>query len=261
MASFLRCFTLVCVVALSIDARGQTIPLAATHQVVQVCPGGFPTDLTDTDCTYKLKDRALDYVSGSLTDQAVLGAVVFGLGAQIIQSPSEWKRTWEGYGQRVGSRYTQAVGKGTAQFLVGWALQDDPHFLAYRNDPAVIARRREAVRSLGSSQEALNHDGWQRFGHAWWDVITVRRSSKDGNGRRIPAFSRFAGQFGGAYAGYPWYPGPENKFLQLGQRTAGAFGTSALSSFYTEYQPEVTRLLGAVLRRGGQPKAHPGGHP
>jgi hypothetical protein len=238
---------------------------------IQVCPGAFPTDLTATDCRYKVSKRTLDFVGGFVTDQAVLGAAVFGFGAQIIQSPSEWKRTWDGYGRRVGARYTQAVGKGTAQYLVGLMLSDDPRFLALRNDPGVIARRRAAVcrmsargtdaaqpcpSSTSESLDALTHDGWRRFGHAWYDVITVRRSSMSGNGRRIPAFSRFAGEAAGAYAGYPWYPEPENTIGQVGQRAAGAFGTAVLSSFYTEYQPEITNLLGAIFRRGRQPKSN-----
>jgi len=240
---------------------------------IQVCPGAFPTDLTATDCRYKLSRRTLDFVGGSVTDQAVLGAVVFGFGAQIIQSPSEWKRTWDGYGRRVGSRYTQALGKGTAQYLIGMMLNDDPRFLALRNDPGVLARRRAAVCTLSASApgsliqpcsnseskslDALTHDGWRRFGHAWYDVVTVRRSSIHGNGHRIPAISRFAGEAAGAYAGYRWYPGSENTLAQVGQRAAGAFGTAVLSSFYTEYHPEITNLLGAIFRRGGQPKSSP----
>jgi hypothetical protein len=253
-----------------VTVRAQAlVPTMSTP--IQVCPGAFPTDLTATDCRYKLPQRTLDFVGGSVTDQAVLGAVVFGFGAQVIQSPSEWKRTWDGYGRRVGSRYTQALGKGTAQYLVGLMLKDDPRFLALRNDPGVIARRRAAVCTLSASApgglvqpcpnsesrslDSLTHDGWRRFGHAWYDVVTMRRSSIHGDGHRIPAISRFAGEAAGAYAGYPWYPGSENTFAQVGQRAAGAFGTAVLSSFYTEYHPEITNLLGAIFRRGSQPKS------
>src|SRR3984885_4298369 len=95
---------------------------------IRVCPGAFPADLEATDCKYTASQRALDFVSGSVTDQAVLGAVVFGLGAQVIQSPS--------------------VGKGSAQYLFGLMLNDDPRFLAYHNDPSVITRRRTAVSAL-----------------------------------------------------------------------------------------------------------------
>lgn len=257
-------------------ARSQQLALAP-QAPIHVCPGAFPTDLTATDCRYKWSQRTLDFVGGSVTDQAILGATVFGLGAQIIQSPSEWKRTWDGYGRRVGSRYTQALGKGTAQYLIGLMLRDDPRFLALRNDPGVIAGQRAAVCKISTragndstqpcpgaesrSLDALSHDGWRRFGHAWYDVVTVRRSSIGGDGRRIPAFSRFAGEIAGAYAGYPWYPGSENTLAQVGQRAAGAFGTAVLSSFYTEYHPEITNLLGAIFRRGRQPKSSPSANP
>ncbi len=242
----------------------QAIPLSST-KTVQVCPGAFPTDLTATsDCRYKPGTRTQDYLTSSITDEAALGAVVYGLGAQIIQSPPEWKRTWYGYGQRVGVRYTQAVGKGSAEYLTGLILNDDPRFLAYRDDPGVIRQRQEAVQRLAAgdkSLDQLSHDGWRRFGHAWFDVITVRRSARSGDGQRIPAFSRFAGEFAGAYAGYPWYPGPENKFSNVGERAAGAFGTAALSSFWTEYHAEITNLLGAILHHGNQPNAVAGGQP
>lgn len=267
-----RFVVLIAAAICPVTAQSQALA-QAPWTPIQVCPGAFPTDLTATDCRYKLSRRTLDFVGGAVTDQAILGAAVFGFGAQIIQSPSEWKRTWDGYGRRVGSRYTQALGKGTAQYLIGLTVNDDPRFLALRNDPGVIARRRAAVCNLtervptgphqpcpnseSQSMDALTHDGWRRFGHAWYDVITVRRSSIRGNGRRIPAISRFAGEAAGAYAGYPWYPASENTIAQVGQRAAGAFGTAVLSSFYTEYHPEITNLLGAIFRRGRQPKSGP----
>jgi hypothetical protein len=268
MKNHMRLLLAVAMVGGMRDLAAQALAPSTELTPVKVCPGAFPTDLEATDCRYTPGQRALDFVSGSVTDQTVLSAVVFGLGAQIIQSPSEWKRTWDGYGRRVGSRYTQAFGKGAAQYLVGSLVNDDPRFLAYRNDPGVIERRQKAIRAFsvrrasdvsGASTapalsepdfNALMHDGWHRFGHAWYDVITVRRSSAQGNGRRIPAISRFTAEAAGAYAGYPWYPAAENTIAQVGQRTAGAFGTAVLSSFYTEYKPEITNLLGALFRRG-----------
>lgn len=244
-------------------ASAQPIPVAVP-ETVRVCPGAFPTDLTATNCRYTASQRTLDFVKGSVTDQAGLGAVVYGLGAQIIQSPSAWKRTWYNYGLRVGARYTQAFGKGSAQYLTGLILNDDPRPLAYSDDPAVIRRRQQAVMRLpagNTSLDVMTHDGWQRFGHAWYDAVTVRRSCASGNGRRIPAISRFAGEFAGAYAGYPWYPGPENTFPKVGLRAAGAFGTAVLSSFWTEYRPEVTNLMGAILHRNNKGATSNGAQP
>ena len=58
----------------------------------------------------------------------------------------------------------------------------------------------------------------------------------------------------------PGIRGAENTVAQVGQRAAGAFGTAVLSSFYTEYKPEITNLLGAVFRRGKQPTTGTGAH-
>jgi len=278
MLRFVSSLTLVVSIAFAITTQEQPIPVRFPPEV-HVCPGAFPTDLMQTiDCRYTAQQRLLTFVTGSITDQSMLSAVIYGAGAQIIQSPSQWGRTWEGYGRRVGSRYTQAIGKGAAEYLVGSIMEDDPRFLAYRNDPRVIRSHRDAVRTLAlrlfpgadllpdseppgrnptraKSLDSLTHDGWRRFGHAWLEVITVRRSSLSGDGERLPAISRFAGELGGAYAGYPWYPAADNTPTQVGERAAGAFGTAVLSSFYTEYQPEITRLVGAIFRRGQSPSA------
>ena len=71
-----------------------------------ICPGGFPTDLTVSNCEFTQQMRVQQWVTVSFTDQAILGAVVYGAGAQIIKSPGEWGRTWLGYGDRVGVRNT-----------------------------------------------------------------------------------------------------------------------------------------------------------
>src|SRR5277367_591779 len=144
MPTRLSLLPLILLIAGVTNLCAQPLPMLQPKPV-QVCPGAFPTDLTASDRRYKPKQRTLDFATGSVTDQAVLGAAIFGLGAQIIQSPSEWNRTWDGYGRRVGSRYTQAVGKGAAQYLVGLILNDDPRFLAYRDDPGVVRRKRDAI--------------------------------------------------------------------------------------------------------------------
>jgi hypothetical protein len=51
-------------------------------------------------------------------------AAFYALVAQIWKSPDDWHRTWEGYGLRVGVRYTQSVAKESTQFLV--KMEDPP---------------------------------------------------------------------------------------------------------------------------------------
>jgi hypothetical protein len=207
--------------------NAQTVAPAGNFVARPLCPGGFPTDLSVTNCTYTLAMRWDAFVENSLTDKAILGAVVFGLGAQIVESPGEWKRTWSGYGKRVGVRYNQAVASGTAQFLVGFMMNDDPRHISYRNDPHLHAQRLAAISRKGSG-ESTPQDPYaeqphatmgKRIGHAFFDSVTVRRSSMDGNGRRLPALSRFVGAYASAYGGYAWYPGPENTPKQTSHRS------------------------------------------
>jgi hypothetical protein len=242
--------------------NAQAVAPAGNFVARPLCPGGFPTDLSVTNCTYTLAMRRDAFVENSLTDKAILGAVVFGLGAQIVESPGEWKRTWSGYGKRVGVRYNQAVASGTAQFLVGFMMNDDPRHISYRNDPHLHAQRLAAISRKGSG-ESTPQDPYaeqphatmgKRIGHAFFDSVTVRRSSMDGNGRRLPALSRFVGAYASAYGGYAWYPGPENTPKNASLRAAQSFGTDVGASFYTEFEPDIAKLLGAIFKRGRQPK-------
>lgn len=243
-------------------SNAQAVAAASNFVARPLCPGGFPTDLSVTSCRYTLGMRRDAFIKNSLTDKAILGAVVFGLGAQIVESPGEWKRTWEGYGKRVGVRYNQAVAAGTAQFLAGFIMNDDPRHISYRNDPHLHAERLAAI-SKKKRGEATAVDPYaeqphatvgKRIGHAFFDSLTVRRSSMDGNGPRMPALSRFVGAYASAYGGYAWYAGPENTPKNASLRAAQAFGTDVGASFYTEFEPDIAKLLGAIFKRGRQPK-------
>jgi hypothetical protein len=225
------------------------------------CPGGFPTDLTVVNCSYTMSQRRDDFITGSVTDQSILGAVVFGAGAQITQSPAEWKRTWDGYGRRVGVRYNQAVAKGAAEFLVGAAFREDPRHVSYRNDPGFVNLQRSRLDNIANGRavdldpyEQTAPGVWKRIGHAFYDSVSDRRSDPAGTGRRMPAVSRFVGAFASGYGGYAWYKRPENTFSNAGLRAAQSFGTDIAASFYTEFSPDISKLLGAVLKRGRQKK-------
>lgn len=113
----------------------RTFSLAAQQGGKLTCPGGFPMDLTSTNCEFTETDRLQQWVNSSFTDLAMLGAVTYGTGAQIVKSPGEWGRTWGGFGDRIGVRYTQAAASGTAEFLVGSLLNDNPSHLSYKQDP------------------------------------------------------------------------------------------------------------------------------
>jgi hypothetical protein len=221
----------------------QTYSLTTDPTGKLTCPGGFPTNLTVTSCDFTAHMRVQQWVTVSFTDEAMLGALVYGGGAQIIQSPSEWGRTWGGYGDRIGVRYTQAAARGTAEFLVGSLMHDDPRHLSYKDDPHTqwglkvdsCENGTIIVHSYPTPTKIL----WRRVGHAFKDSVTVLKSNPCGIGGRLPAIDRLVGVAAGAYGGYGWYPAAENTFASVGQRASLSYGSTLLGSFYTEFSPEL----------------------
>jgi hypothetical protein len=69
--------------------------------------------------------------------------------------------------------------------------------------------------------------------------------------------------------GYDWYPARLNTPQQAAMRASFSLGTALGASFYTEFQPEIGRLLGGILKRRAAktppppavstPPANPGG--
>lgn len=246
---------LVCSFSKTLRAQ-DSLPTRQTSTVLKpgdlVCPGGFPTDLTVMNCSYTEDLRLKQWVTSSISDQAMLGAAVYGLGAQIIQSPSEWKRTWEGYGDRIGVRYTQAAARGTAEFLVGNLLHDDPRHRSYKDAP--LTHYGTKITSCNANGFVIttypppSHLVWRRIGHAFVDSVTVLRSNPCGIGARMPAIDRMVGIAASAYAGYAWYPRSENTIDKVAQRAAGAYGSTLAGSFYTEFSPEISIGLSWIAK-------------
>jgi hypothetical protein len=217
-----------------------------------ICPGGFSTDLTVTNCKYTRQIRLQQWFATSFSDQAMLGAIVYGAGAQIIKSPQEWGRTWGGYGDRIGVRYTQGAARGTAEFLVGSLMRDDPRHLSYKDDPhtpygSKISTCQEDKPIQIKTYPMPSHLVWKRISHAFVDSVTVRKSNSCGTGTGLPAIDRMVGVVAGAYGGYPWYPQAENSLANVGQRAATSYGSTLAGSFYTEFSPEISLLLKRIF--------------
>ncbi|KAA6458176.1 hypothetical protein DYQ86_19840 [Acidobacteria bacterium AB60] len=218
-----------------------------------VCPGGFPTDLTNYDCRYTERMRVRQWIATSVTDEAMLqsiaSATFFG---QTVPSPSEWARTWENYGRRIGANYTGATARGTTEFVVGNLMRDDPRHIRYKDDP----RTHYGTKLRGCSEGDLKLVTYappgkmalRRVGHAFLDSVTVRHSSPCGNGIVLPAFDRMAGIWASAYASSGWYPAVENTLPKVASRAGTSFAITLGGSFYNEFAEELiagaTRLFG-----------------
>jgi hypothetical protein len=210
----------------------------------RTCPGDPPANLTSIDCNFTNRQRVTTLVTGSITDQAILGAVFFGAVAQVRNNPAEWTRDGSGFGYRVGSRYAQGLSKGVVEFGFGELMRTDPRHVSYASDPRVkdppTTRR--------------------RIGHAFMDFLTVRRSAVDGGGRPLPNLPLFAGATASGLVGNLWYPDSQTRASQTAMRATGSLATALAASFYTEFSPEIGRLLGAITKRGKNPAPPKGAH-
>jgi hypothetical protein len=246
-----RCFLLEAQVSLASDTSRYTLPAQQSGKLI--CPGEFPTDLTVTNCEFSERLRLQQWVTTSVTDQAMLGAILYGAAAQVIKSPGEWGRTWRAYGDRVGVRYTQAAARGTAEFIVGSFLHDDPRHLSYKEDPHTpygtkVIRCKPDYITI-KTYPIPTHLVWRRIGHAFVDSVTVLHSNTCGIGGREPAVARIVGIAAGAYGGYAWYPAAENRISNAGERAAMSYGSTLLGSFYTEFSPEISLVIGRAIAR------------
>jgi hypothetical protein len=199
-----------------------------------VCPGDPSGNLASVDCNYTMTLRLTDFVSGSVTDQALLGAVFFGSVAELRKDPPEWKRNWSGYGYRVGSRYAQNLSKGLTEFTFGVIMRTDPRHVSYASDPRIKVHKSGVV---------------PRIGHAFADWATVRRTSEKGDGIPLPNLPLFAGAAASGFVGNAWYPDRLSTPGQALLRGSSSLGTALASSFYTEFSPEIGRMLGAIFKR------------
>lgn len=218
------------------NALAQSVP-PQTPQPRVVCPGDPAGNLSSKDCSFTMSLRLESFVTGSLTDQAMLGATFFGAVAQVRNDPPEWGRNWTAYGYRVGSRYGQDVGKGVVEFVFGEAMRTDPRHISYASDPRVT--------KLPTTS--------RRIGHAFMDFLTVRQSSAAGDGKALPNIPVFAGAAGSAFVGNLWYPESAKAPGQVALRAGGCLATALGGSFYTEFSPELGRLLGGIFKRGRTP--------
>lgn len=169
-------------------------------------------------------------ISGSM----IFGSAFFAEYAQLTKNPPEWKQGWEGFGERFGTRYAQDLTKNTAEFIFGFKEDPrptpppQPYVLrdgTWVKNPNIHSHHHTSV--AGRLGGALLHVVWTHYD-----------SGQDG-----VAFSRVGGAVSSGLIGRLWIPGPQNTWGQVGVRTASAFGGYAAGSVFTEFQPELTKLL------------------
>jgi len=113
-------------------------------------------------------------------DPAELVRIALGAGFdQLRDYPDEWGQGWDAFGVRVASGFGQQLVREQIQFGV-WAIDHE--------DPR---HRRSGL-----------HGFWPRTRYAIVHTFISRRD----DGRYIPAYSRFIGDYGAGFISRQWYP-------------------------------------------------------
>jgi hypothetical protein len=232
----------------SVTARDLQRIQTALHR--ENCPGDPAANLASFDCSFTRRMRLVELLSTSVTDQAAGGAAFFGSVAYILRTdPGTWGRGWDSVGRSIGSRYTQNLAKGVAAYLVGVAMTSDPRSVSLASDPC-IDRPPPDHQCVPRTTPARSG---ARIGHALLDWATVRRSQPDAKGHRWPNLPLWAGATVSGLVGNTWLPAGQATRKSAAITAASSLGTALASSLYTEFSPEVGRLLGAILKRGRAP--------
>ena len=153
----------------------------------------------------------------SVVNPDSLFAPAFGAAlGQASNEPPEWGQGASGYGTRLASGYGRLVINRTIRFGVAALDHEDPRF-SYSNEAGF----------------------WRRFRYASIHYVAARTDS----GKRIPAFSRFAGTYGAAFIANEWYPESRANTGHALMRGSTALAAGWGWNVFREFWPDIKRSL------------------
>jgi hypothetical protein len=165
---------------------------------------------SNNDHSLTLGDRTSLYVRSIFSPDAILGPA-FGAGiGQAQNSPKEWGQGGEGYGKRFASGVARREISETIRFGFAAADGEDPRYFPLREGGM-----------------------WARTQHA----VVSTFVSKTSDGRAIPAFSRFAGNYGAALISNTWYPTSRSTTGWALERGSTALASSVGFNLLREFVP------------------------
>ena len=174
-----------------------------------------------------LGDRFHIYRQSTLSPYTLVGpALGAGIG-QWEKEPPEWEEGGEGYARRLVSGVGRHLIAETIRFGVAAADSEDPRYHP-------------------SEESGL----WQRTRH----VIVETFTSRTAGGTRIPAYSRFAGNYGAAFISNWWYPESRSTAGWALRRGSTALASSLGFNLFQEFAP---RKLENALHISTRPRALP----
>jgi hypothetical protein len=156
--------------------------------------------------------------------------------SQITERSQDRGKGTTGYSTRFGEDMAQSAFKSTGTLLGGFILHEDP-----RPDPPYLVLRH--------SNEPKGF--WQRSRHAVSRVLLSYQCVKDCTTeqdiKRRFGFSHVAGAFASGFSSELWAPDRLNDPWRAIRRSGSAYATTFGSSFFSEFNPELTTLGHKVL--------------
>jgi hypothetical protein len=235
-------------------------PSAINWMLEYQCPGGFPSDLTRLNCLYTQRQRSIDWVTSSLTDEAMLNSAGAALGAfMFADSPTTWPRTGLGYLRDWRASYLSGMANGTTQYLLNSAFNFDPEHVSCRTGYFI---RHESLQTLDPDdpdapvdqssllQKALDHDctvPWRIF-HVILDTVATRKSTPMGRAILSWPSPRIVGAFAGAFAESPWEPPADNSTQEILTRAGESLIVPAIGALFNEY-PSLLQAITKPLHK------------
>lgn len=237
MSTYLRAAPVTLFLLLGVPMCGQT----ATSDEPAVDPpkpgcDSYSMQTLPKDAFY-LKQRACFWGSQLFTVNALLGASLFGAIGEARHKPPEWPQGLQGFGEQMGTRYTQGMVKSTATFIASAITREDP-----RSKPPQflqMSRDKMGCRPATSIKARIG----QSLLRVVWDACHSR-----------PAPGRLIGSFASGFVGLAWAPPSQDKVSSALVNSGTAFAGYIGDSLFSEFEYDLFGVFGKMFGTG---KPHP----
>jgi hypothetical protein len=204
---------------------------AATLLTVVLIPslaaaGQRPNEDNEERATYSpitSSERAA-WVAGEIASPGALSRAAF-TSAWMTRGnwPKEWTQSARGYGRRFGDAQAATAISSSIEAGLGSLWGEDPRYF-----------------------RSGRHERWARVRHALTSAALARRA----DGRRGPAWGRFAGSVAGNVLENTWLPPSATTRSRTTARVATGFAGQLAANLWSEFWPDLRRRLPLQRLRG-----------
>ena len=208
------------------DIRIGAATLLTVVLIPSLAAGQRPNEDVQERATYSpitSSERAA-WVAGEIASPGALSRAAF-TSAWMTKgnSPKEWSRSARGYGRRFGDAQAATAISSSVEAGLGSLWGEDPRYF-----------------------RSGRPERWARVRHAVASVALARRP----DGRRAPAWGRFAGSVTGNVIENTWLPPSAATRSQTTARVATGFAGQLAANLWSEFWPDLRRRLPLRKLRG-----------